>query len=328
MGSGAKIAFGGCACLSVLLFIVLVIFGIWAVAEQGRFDPFYTPLKCTNFFLFIPVHLFLDMSTGNLVLPPVPVNAECDNPNQLAVTMGAGTKGDVLALTPLGTVDVGDVSKAGATKFDIDSEKTKIAILMAMTMPGPMLQGIGAEITRQALAGANPPAVPLFFTLDAESKGEGAVMFLPAEEKAMLPKKFCGQLLTMVPPDPTGATSNATFGMPLPAGALKTVSVTLCRNSEEEIIPAVLALDPTAGPNMEYDHSAGYIDNLDPTPDYVKEKEDTINSSLSTFIAIFFILAGLFLIVAIVCVILMLRKPKQKAPAEPEKPQAQEQVNI
>merc|ERR1711879_574612 len=127
----------------------------------------------------------------------------------------------------------------------------------------------------------------------------------------MLPKKYCGILLTLVPPDPTGATSNATIGMPIPMGALKVTSVTICRNSMEEVVPLITAADRTAGPQKEFDHSVGYIDNLDPLPSYVSEKEDEINGGLSMFIAIFFILAVIFLAVAVVCVFLMLRKTQE-----------------
>jgi len=302
MPSGKKLAFGGCAGVSVALFILFLIFGIWAAADKGRMDPFFTPLKCTNFYLFIPLQPFLT-ATGDLNLPGAPVSAECQNPNQLSVTLGTKTAGDVLVAVGNGTIDIGDVSLGKETKFDIDSSGTKVTFTMAMLMPGAMLGGINAALMQQALAGAAVPAVPLFFSLDVESKGEGMVMFQKAEETKMLPKKYCGQLLTALPPNP-----NVTL---LSFGVLTTVSVTVCCNTIEEALTKVMALDPTKGPTAEFDHSAGYVDNLDPTDSYIKEKEDAINSALSTFTAIFIILAIIFLVVAGVCVFLMLRKTQE-----------------
>jgi len=275
---------GAISCGHSLLFFI---FALWCFSEMGRFNPFYTPVACENPLLHLPLHEYIT-ATGGLDVQSYTVNSRCSNPNQLDMTIGTKSTGDVLVLNPDGKTftTVGKVTTPTAATFKINCKNTPFQLNMQMALPGAVVTGIVTALTAQATAQVLIPAVPLFFSLLADSKIESNFMFMANSDTMVLPKKYCGTMATIL-------------STPAP-GALKSVTQTMCRNTAAEAIAAV------TNPKMPrtlgmYHQPADFIDNLDPLKTYLDEQEGAAKMGAMMFMAIFVITSSSTGVGAYVC---------------------------
>jgi len=254
---------------------------------MGRFDPFYTPVACENPLLYLPMATYAT-AQGGLNVPSYTVKSRCSNPNQLDMTIGTKSTGDVLVLNPDGKTftTVGKVTTPTATTFKINCKNTPFNLNLQLTLAPAMVQGIAAALATQTTAKVIVPAVPLFFSLLADSKIESNFMFMANSDTMVLPKKYCGTMATIL-------------STPAP-GALKSVTQTMCRNTAAEAIAAV------TNPKMPrtlgmYHQPADFIDNLDPLKTYLDEQEGAAKMGAMMFMAIFVITSSSTGVGAYVC---------------------------
>jgi len=269
---------------------------------MGRFDPFYTPVQCTSPLLLLPIHKYLVMDTT--VAPAVPkeldvnnfpVNMLCTNPNQLDMTIGTKSTGDVMLLNADGSMaTVGPVTTPIQTTFKINSKKVPFVVHMGMKLPMTVVSGLQAALAAQTAAKVLVPAVPLFFSLHADTKIESNFMFMANSDTMVIPKKYCGAMATMLAPG-----DDATAGIPIPAGALRSVTATICRNSMAEAITAVTS---TILPReLGKYHSPMFIDSMDPLKTYLDEQEAKAKGGAMMFFVMFNLHSIGFLGAAIFC---------------------------
>lgn len=100
----------GCAGCMVVFGILHLVLGIVGITEQGRFDPFYTPVKCTNLYLDIPIPHILHVV-------PIMTGATMTDGTYTMHVMGDPVTG----LKDAGNQNTGSTGNAAPTQAEYDA---------------------------------------------------------------------------------------------------------------------------------------------------------------------------------------------------------------
>lgn len=294
-----------CGCVFAPLFIFWL---VYALIELSRFQPLYTPLKCTSIYTYFRLDQIVHPVTGVLRVDDQKIKMECVNPNEYDVALGLKSNFELfLTAETVGMpgnrlIGAGDMKLAekaliqNEKEIESESKRVRFAFNMKFVMNTKYLKGFTANVQHKIEGGDTSPRFPLLFTFRPEISGEGKALGIGFEEVDILPTLYCGLMLTYDMPDAT----NGTRGYPIPMGGIHVDTMTVCNHDPKKTLRDVSVLPIGKGPKKQVDHNH-YITDLNPNEDRLHRIKNDFDVRLALVTGFFLFLAILACVLACLC---------------------------